>query len=87
MITEDSHLEESFEKGLLEHPHYTKPQAYEGYAVPDVLLSGHHENIRKWRHEMALKETFKKRPDLLESYPLSKSDKLFLESLKEDTND
>ncbi len=87
VITEDSHLEESFEKGLLEHPHYTKPQEYEGYQVPDVLLSGHHENIRKWRHEMALKETFKKRPDLLESYPLTKSDKQLIESLKEDTND
>jgi len=87
VIAEDSHLEESFEKGLLEHPHYTKPQEYEGFKVPDVLLSGHHENIRKWRHEMALKETYLKRPDLLKDYPLTKSDKVFIDSLKEENHD
>ncbi|MEK9724444.1 MAG: tRNA (guanosine(37)-N1)-methyltransferase TrmD, partial [Rhodospirillaceae bacterium] len=56
--------EESFETGLLEYPHYTRPQAWRGREVPDVLLSGHHENIRRWRRDQAEAITRERRPDL-----------------------
>lgn len=82
VIKEESHQNESFEDGLLEHPHYTKPQIYQGYEVPEVLTSGHHEKINKWRRYMSLKETYLKRPDLLESAHLSKEDKKMLEEIK-----
>ena len=66
VLNEDSKLEESFSKeGLLEYPPYTRPEIFEGIRVTDVLLSGHHENINKWRNEKALEITKKKRPDLL----------------------
>lgn len=66
VLNEDSKLEESFSKeGLLEYPQYTRPEIFEGTKVPEVLLSGHHENINKWRNEKALEITKKKRPDLL----------------------
>ncbi len=58
--------DESFSDGLLEYPQYTRPQTYEGLSVPDVLLSGHHENIEKWRREKSLEITKQNRPDLLE---------------------
>lgn len=58
--------DESFSDGLLEYPQYTRPQTYEGLSVPEVLLSGHHENIEKWRREKSLEITRKNRPDLLE---------------------
>jgi tRNA (guanine37-N1)-methyltransferase len=61
----DSLTEESFESGLLEYPHYTRPQVWEGRAVPDVLLSGHHARIKAWRREQALALTRARRPDLL----------------------
>ena len=57
--------EESFTRGLLEYPHYTRPQVWEGRTVPEVLLSGHHERIRAWRHAQALEVTRERRPDLL----------------------
>jgi tRNA (guanine37-N1)-methyltransferase len=66
--------EESHYNGLLEYPQYTKPAEWRGMAVPEVLLSGHHLNIEKWRREQALIQTAKKRPDLLQSYPLSGED-------------
>ena len=62
----DSAEEESFSAGLLEYPQYTRPQVYEGLQIPEVLLSGHHENIAKWRREQSLLITAKNRPDLLE---------------------
>ena len=66
VLNEDSKLEESFSKeGLLEYPQYTRTEIFEGIRVPEVLLSGHHENINKWRNEKALEITKKKRPDLL----------------------
>ena len=66
VLNEDSKLEESFSKeGLLEYPQYTRPEIFEGIRVPEVLLSGHHENINNWRNEKALEITKKKRPDLL----------------------
>lgn len=82
VITSESIEEESFENGLLEHPQYTKPQSIDGYDVPETLLSGHHENIRIYRHQESLLKTKKYRPDLLEKYPLSKEDKAFLESVE-----
>jgi tRNA (guanine37-N1)-methyltransferase len=62
---EASTVEESFSEGLLEYPQYTRPAEYGGWKVPEVLLSGNHEAIRRWRRDMALQETRKKRPDLL----------------------
>ena len=61
----DSVIDESFAGGLLEYPQYTKPYEFMGKKVPDVLISGHHENIKKWRKDMSLKVTKEKRPDLL----------------------
>lgn len=60
--------DESFNDDLLEYPQYTKPAVFEGHAVPDVLLSGHHQNIEIWRHQERLKKTQKNRPDLFEKY-------------------
>ncbi|HJW94241.1 MAG TPA: tRNA (guanosine(37)-N1)-methyltransferase TrmD [Thermoanaerobaculia bacterium] len=62
--------EDSFFNGLLDYPHYTRPEELRGMRVPDVLLSGHHEKIRKWRKEQALRATLERRPDLLESAEL-----------------
>lgn len=67
--------EDSFYNGLLEHPHYTKPREYRGLAVPDILLSGHHGNIRKWRRRQSLLRTLERRPELLNEVELSKEDK------------
>jgi len=60
--------EESFARGLLEYPHYTRPQSWQGRAVPEVLLSGHHEEIRRWREARAAEATRERRPDLWERY-------------------
>lgn len=62
--------EDSFFRGLLDYPHYTRPEELRGVRVPDVLMSGHHEKIRKWRKEQALRATLEKRPDLLEAAEL-----------------
>lgn len=62
--------EDSFFHGLLDYPHYTRPLELRGARVPDILMSGHHENIRKWRKEQSLRRTLEKRPDLLESAEL-----------------
>ena len=64
-IKRDSIQEESFSNGLLEYPQYTRPEIFEGESVPEILLSGHHEKIEKWRKEKSLEITKKKRPDLL----------------------
>lgn len=69
-----SHQEESFCNGLLEYPHYTRPQVWEGAAVPEVLVSGHHANISQWRHEMAKKITQERRPDLWNLYKQSEDE-------------
>ncbi len=73
---------ESHYDGLLEYPQYTRPEEFMGKKVPDVLLSGHHENVAKWRREKALSETLSKRPDLLKKAPLSEDDKKILAKLK-----
>lgn len=66
VIEEESHEKESFNNGLLDYPVYTKPTDFNGMKVPEVLLSGHHENINKWRHDESLRKTKEIRPDLLE---------------------
>ncbi len=66
VITEDSHIEDSFHENLLDYPVYTKPTNFRGMKVPEVLLSGHHANIKKWRKEEQIKRTKLRRPDLLE---------------------
>lgn len=66
VILEESHLNDSFNNDLLDYPVYTKPLEFRGLKVPDVLLSGHHENIKKWRLEQSIKKTKQRRPDLLE---------------------
>ena len=65
VLKEESTQEESFSNGLLEYPQYTRPEVFRGKKVPEVLLSGHHENIQKWRQEKSLEITKLKRPDLL----------------------
>ncbi len=67
MGNEQSGVHESFESGLLEHPHYTRPPVFEGREIPEVLTSGNHAKIEKWRHEQALKLTAERRPDLLQA--------------------
>ena len=64
---DETHDIESFQNGLLEYPQYTRPQEYNGWKVPDVLLSGHHGEIKKWREEQARKKTIKNRPDMIDN--------------------
>jgi tRNA (guanine37-N1)-methyltransferase len=68
--------------GLLDYPHYTRPAEFRGMAVPEVLMGGNHEQIRKWRRGKALEKTLQHRPDLLERQPLSKEDKKFLAEIE-----
>ena len=83
VLNKESIEDESFSNGLLEYPQYTKPDNFDGVKVPEVLLSGHHENIRKWRRQKSLEVTYKKRPELLENLNLTNEDKKYLENLKE----
>ena len=82
VLTSDSIKDESFSNGLLEYPQYTKPEVFNGKRVPEVLLSGHHKNIDKWRREQSLKNTLEKRPELLEKVELTEDDKKYLRDLK-----
>ncbi len=82
-IRDTSHEDDSFSEGLLEYPQYTRPYEYDGYIVPDVLLSGHHENIRKWRLRQSLLKTYHKRPDLLQKKELTKEEIKILQEIKE----
>lgn len=81
---EASHQDDSFSSGLLEYPQYTRPYDFRGMTVPDVLMSGHHENIRKWRLYESLKKTYLRRPDLLENYAFSDEEKAILDQIKEE---
>jgi tRNA (guanine37-N1)-methyltransferase len=81
---EESAYRDSFGDGLLDHPHYTRPAEYRGMRVPDVLLSGNHDAIMKWRRRESLRATLRKRPDLLEHAELSEKDRKVLEELKSD---
>lgn len=74
-----SNLEDSFEDGLLEHPHYTRPRIFMGEEVPSVLLSGDHEKIRKWRRVRSLEKTLERRPDLLKRSDLKEEDNALLD--------
>ncbi len=74
LSNEQGYTDESHYNGLLEYPQYTRPEEWEGMKVPKLLLSGHHANIKKWRHEQSLITTLKKRPELLENYPLTQAD-------------
>jgi tRNA (guanine37-N1)-methyltransferase len=78
--------DESFSEGLLDYPHYTRPEVFRDMSVPKVLLSGNHEEIRKWRQKQSLMATIQKRPDLLERYSLSDEEKLLLEEIKEEAS-
>lgn len=78
----ESYAEESFSDGLLEYPQYTRPEEYEGDSVPQVLLSGHHENIRKWRRKQSILITKEKRKDLYDKIELTKEDKKILKDDK-----
>ena len=71
--------------GMLDFPYYTRPSTFRGWAVPPVLLSGNHEEIRRWRKRAALKKTLRNRPDLLQSASLSKEDRLLLREVAEET--
>lgn len=83
VITGESTSEESFSgDGLLEYPQYTRPEEFEGMKVPEVLQSGHHENINKWRRKEAIRITYQKRPDLLEKVNLTEEEKKFIKELE-----
>ena len=81
-IRSESTGEESFENGLLEYPQYTQPAVYDGESVPDVLLSGNHEKIRKWRLKESLRRTLLRRPDLLAERPLTEEEKTLLKEIE-----
>ncbi|MDN5276920.1 MAG: tRNA (guanine37-N1)-methyltransferase [Clostridiales bacterium] len=80
----ESTQDESFARGLLEYPQYTRPYNYEGYTVPDVLLSGNHQEISRWRLKESLRNTLKKRPDLLEKAELSPYEIELLKEVKQE---
>ena len=79
--------EDSHATGLLEHPHYTRPVEFRGLGIPDVLTSGHHAEIEKWRRQESLRRTWERRPDMLENIELSKSDRKFLAELARNVAD
>lgn len=79
--------QDSFTDGLLDCPHYTRPEVYKGMAVPEVLLSGNHEKIRRWRLQQALGRTWKRRPDLLKKKTLTEEQQLLLNQFKQHAND
>lgn len=79
---EESFMEESFYNGFLEYPQYTRPEEFEGDKVPEVLLSGHHENIRQWRRIQSIQITKERRPDLYKQAVLSKDDMKILKKNK-----
>jgi tRNA (guanine37-N1)-methyltransferase len=87
VIGADSHsCGESFYDGLLEYPQYTRPRMFEGMEVPEVLLEGHHEKIRRWRKKMALAKTMAKRPDLLENRVWTVEEKELLREIQSETD-
>jgi len=82
---EQSVIEESFADGLLDCPQYTRPETYRGEKVPEMLLSGHHRNIRRWRLKQALGRTWLRRPDLLEARSLNDEERLLLEEFRQES--
>lgn len=81
---QDSVAGDSFQDALLDHPHYTRPEEFRGWNVPSVLLSGHHEEIRRWRRKMALKRTKQRRPDLFARLQLTEEDRKLLDEIKDE---
>ena len=81
---DDSSRYDSFSDGLLEHPHYTRPREYRGMAVPDVLISGHHEAIRRWRRKESLRRTMLRRPALLDQIKLTQEDQHLLDEIRKE---
>jgi tRNA (guanine37-N1)-methyltransferase len=83
-IQEASHQGDSFAAGLLEYPQYTRPDDFRGMGVPPVLVSGHHGEVDRWRRREALRRTLERRPDLLETAPLSEDDRRMLDELRDE---
>lgn len=84
LANDDAFQQESHYSHLLEYPQYTRPVVWHDMEVPQVLLSGHHANIEKWRREQSLKRTYERRPDMLKDANLGKNDKKYLSSLEDD---
>ncbi len=80
----DSALGDSFQSGLLDYPHYTRPPEFEGWKVPEILLSGNHEAVRHWRRKEALRRTLQRRPELLESFEKTEEDEALLGELRKE---
>ena len=76
--------EDSFSRGLLDYPHYTRPAECSGHTVPEVLLSGHHEEVRRWRKKTAIRRTFERRPELLDTAALDDEDRALLDEIKKE---
>ena len=87
VITGESLEEESFSAGLLEYPHYTRPEVFRGMRVPEILLSGHHEKIRQWRLVKSIEKTKKLRPELLDSDALPEEAKELLRQVRKEGDD
>lgn len=83
----DGAEDDSFASGLLEYPHYTRPEEFRGWKVPEVLLSGNHAQINRWRREQSLLRTYLHRPDLLEKFSMTEADHKFLTRLKDEQDD
>ena len=82
----DATIKDSHASGLLEHPHYTRPAEFRGWEVPEVLRSGNHSHIDRWRREQSVKRTLERRPDLITGADLTSEDRVFIESLEEELN-
>lgn len=82
LASDEAFEQESHYNSLLEYPQYTRPYEWHGKTVPDVLLTGHHANIMKWRREQSITRTYERRPDLLETAELDKKDRAFLDEIK-----
>jgi len=76
--------EDSFSRGLLDYPHYTRPAEYAGQRVPDVLLSGHHADVRRWRKKAALTRTLERRPDLIDIAALDDEERALLDEIRKE---
>ena len=87
VITGESLEEESFSAGLLEYPHYTRPEVFRGMRVPEILLSGHHEKIRQWRLVKSIEKTKKLRPELLDSDSLPAEARELLRQVRKEGDD
>ncbi|MFI3252269.1 MAG: tRNA (guanosine(37)-N1)-methyltransferase TrmD [bacterium] len=85
VINEESHLNDSFSNGLLEHPNYTKPAVYNNLEVPEVLLNGNHKLINEWKEKMSFITTYSKRPDLLKDIELTKLQKEWIKEYEDKT--